>query len=465
MNSSGVRPNLLFIMTDHQRADSLGMVQSGSEVTPNLNQLAGAGTCFTRAYNTCPLCVPARTALATGKYPTKNGVVFNDWRGVRAGDHFPLHQLLFEAGYEVGHIGVDHIRVAPSLRDRVSFSTWIDSRDYDTFLADLGIDRSAQDLSGFRREIIENQAGQRVSVHYSNTETAVWPYPDEYFLDAYYCQQAVDFLAQSRSGPFALFLYLWAPHPPLRVPEPYASLFNPADIVLPANVGIQAEGEPSGRRRGIAAQLAEGITEEGWRRVWAAHLGLVNLADAGIGRVLSALDATGVRGRTVVCFTTDHGEHLGQHAMYQKMEMYEPAIRVPLVIKGPGICSQLVALPVSHLDVMPTVLEILELPVPAGLDGRSLIETLTLGKLLEEERPVFSQYSGNPTLGDIRRAVITQRYKAVFDPADCPELYDLKNDPLEMHNLAEQKAYAGVLDELQHTCRTWAREHNDWVNI
>ena len=95
------RPNILFIMTDHQRADSLGMVQAGVEVTPNLNKLAGAGTLFERAYNTCPLCVPARTALATGKYPTKNGVVFNDWRGVRAGDHIPIHQVLYEAGYEI----------------------------------------------------------------------------------------------------------------------------------------------------------------------------------------------------------------------------------------------------------------------------------------------------------------------------------------------------------------------------
>ena len=85
------KPNILFIMTDHQRADSIGMVQAGTQVAPNLDRLASQGTVFSRAYNTCPLCAPARTALATGKYPTNNGIVFNDWRGIRAGDHKPIH--------------------------------------------------------------------------------------------------------------------------------------------------------------------------------------------------------------------------------------------------------------------------------------------------------------------------------------------------------------------------------------
>ncbi len=385
------RPNLLFIMTDHQRADSLGMVQSGVEVTPNLNRLAGAGTCFSRAYNTCPLCVPARTALATGKYPTKNGVVFNDWRGIRAGAHRPIHQTLYEAGYEVGHIGVDHIRVAPALKDRVPFSTWIGNREYDQYLVELGIDRSIEDIAPFKRAITENQDGRRVPVHYSNTTSAVWPCPAEHFMDSYYCQQAVDFIEHPRGGPFALFLYLWAPHPPLRVPEPYASRFDPAVLDLPSNVGISAEGEPPGRRQGIAAQLAEGLTDDVWRSVWAAHLGLVNLADAGIGRVLSALDASGYADQTVVCFTVDHGDHLGQHAMYQKMEMYEPAIRIPLIISGAHISAQTIDAPVSHLDVMPTLLTLFGLEVPPDVDGRSLVDTLTKGSAPPEERPVFSQ--------------------------------------------------------------------------
>ena len=460
--TSDTRPNLLFIMTDHQRSDSLGMVQSGVEVTPNLNQLAGAGTLFTRAYNTCPLCVPARTALATGKYPTKNGVVFNDWQGIRAGNHTPMHQILSEAGYELGHIGVDHIRLSPSLRQRVPFSTWISNREYNQYLAAVGVDQSDEDLTLFRRTITENQEGQRVPVHYSNTTSAVWPYPAEHFLDLYYCQQAINFIEKSRSRPFALFLYLWAPHPPLRVPEPYASRFDPSALILPSNVGLKAEGEPAGRRQGIAGQLAEGVTSNEWRKVWAAHLGLVNLADTAIGRVLAALDESGNSDHTVVCFTADHGDHLGQHKMYQKMEMYEQAIRIPLIMHGARINMQSVDKPVSHLDITPTLLAMLGLSAPPDVDGYDLSETLVEGNS-PPERYVFSQYSGNPKIGDTRRAVITQRYKAIFDPEDRAELYDLELDPLEMHNLADNEAYEGILSELLDTCRTWARAHNDWV--
>ncbi len=461
---SEARPNLLFIMTDHQRADSLGMVQSGVEVTPNLNRLAGASTVFSRAYSTCPLCVPARTALATGKYPTKNGVVFNDWRGIRAGDHKPIHQILLEAGYEVGHIGVDHIRVAPSLRDRVPFSTWIGLREYDQYRAEAGLD-AGEDLSTFKRAITENQEGRRVPMSYSNTESAVWPHPAECFLDSYFCRQAVNFLEQPHNEPFALFLYLWAPHPPLRVPEPYASRFDPAKLVLPSNVGLRAHGEPPGRRQGIAAQLAEGVSVDTWRSVWAAHLGLVNLADDGIGRVLSALNAGGYAGRTVVCFTVDNGEQLGQHAMYQKMEMYEPAIRIPWVMKGVNIRAQTIDTPVSHLDVLPTLLVLLGLAIPPDADGYALTEVLTTGSAPPAERPIFSQYSGNPKIGDIRRAVITRRYKAVFDPLDDAELYDLEADPLEMVNCAGDATHQDRLNALLEMCRDWAQAHNDWVKI
>ena len=286
------QPNLLFLMTDHQRADSLGMVQAGVEVTPNLNRLASRGTSFERAYTTCPLCVPARTALATGLYPTRNGVVTNDWRGDSAGDHLTLHEILFRAGYDVAHIGVDHIRVRPGLRERVSFSCWEDNRTYREVLNGCGIDAAPRDPGRFKRRVMENHEGIPVECPYSSTATGVWPGPAEAFKDAYWCDRAVEFLREPRDKPFALFLYLWAPHPPLRVPEPFASLFPPEELELPPNVGCPAEGAPAAYRTGIASQLAEGVTLDQWRRVWAAHLGLVRLADTGLGRVLDTLADT-----------------------------------------------------------------------------------------------------------------------------------------------------------------------------
>ena len=459
------KPNILFIMTDHQRGDSIGMVQAGIEVTPNLNRLASNGVVFTRAYDTCPLCVPARTALATGKYPTKNGVVFNDWKGVRAGDHKPIHQCLAEAGYDVGHIGVHHIRVEPTIQERVPFSKWISNGEYSRYLKDLGIDdKPPEGRDFFRKEIIEHREGEFVKTMYSSSKAAVWPHPAEHFKDSYFCQQSADFISEKRDNPFALFTYLWAPHPPLRVPEPYASMFDPQGLQLPSNLDQPAEGEPPNRRKGIAAQLAEGVSMDEWRKAWSAHLGLVNLADAGIGRIIKALEESGQADYTIVVFTVDHGDHLGQHRMYQKMEMYEQAVRIPLIVRVPGTESRAFHSPVSHLDLMPTLLDLAHVESPGDLDGISLSDSIVSGTALPD-RPVFSQYTGNPTVGDIRRAVITQKYKYIHDPTDVPELYDLENDPLEMRNLASDSKYAEVVRELHEECKVWANGHGDWVEF
>ena len=441
------------------------MVQAGLEVTPSLNRLASHGTLFSRAYTTCPLCVPARTALATGLYPTGNGIVYNDWRGERAGDHRPIHQYLAEAGYDVAHIGVHHVRVEPELRDRVPFVRFIDVPDHDRYLEGLGLDKSPPEgMDAFRKPIRENQEGRSVDVTYSSTNCARWHLPSEHFKDNYFCAEASDFI-RSRDGarPFALFVSLWAPHPPLRVPEPYASMFDPAGLELPPNVNVVPEGEPENRREGISAQLAGGVSMDEWRKVWAAHLGLVRLADDGIGRVLAALGDSGLEDDTIVFFSTDHGDHLGQRRMYQKMEMYEPALRIPMIWRVPGGSSGTCDTPVSHLDVVPTLLEATGLSSAEDLDGVSLLPTLSSGAP-PPDRCLFSQYSGNPTIGDIRRAAVTRQYKYVYDPAASPELYDLEQDPLEMRNLAQDRDHLEVRDELHHQCAAWGRSHGDWVD-
>lgn len=454
--------NLIFIMTDHQRADSIGMVQDGKEVTPVLNRLAEESVVFTKAYNSCPLCVPARTALATGKYPTHNGVVFNDVKGKRANDHNTIHQYVKEAGYRVGHVGINHIQVSPSLKDRVSFDFWIDDENYDEYAKSHGIEMKR--TPEYATKVMEFQDGEYVEKAYSNSHSSVWSHPLEQFKDQYFARKAIEFLEEEKGEkPFALFLYLWAPHPPLIVPEPYASMFDPENLSLPENIGVPSPKEPANRRKGIAAQLAEGLTLEDWRKVWAAHLGLVNMADQLIGEVLETVKKSGKYDETMIVFTSDHGDHLGQHKMYQKMEMYDQAINVPLLFKVPDAKSNRWKVPVSHLDVLPTILEILRIQVPEDIDGISLAPSI----MLEEEpkeRAVFCQYSGNPTVGDLRRAVMEGPYKYIYDPREQSELYDLVHDPLEMNNLSGEKEYKEIEKNLHDKLITWAREHGDWVS-
>ncbi len=454
------RPNLLFLMTDHQRADSLGMVQGGVEVTPNLNRLAGRSCRFTRAYNTCPLCAPARTALATGRYPTRTGIPVNDFAGVGARELPTLHRQLAEAGYEMGHIGVHHVRVRPDLREGIDWSTWFGREEYAAYAAEQGVGGWRREA--YKRRITERHGEVREAVGYSNTRVGTWPGAAGHFMDARWGREAAGFLRRRHAGPLALFVHLWAPHPPLVLPEPYAGLFDPERLELPENVGLAGEGEPANRRAGIAAQLGAGLDERQWRGVWAAHLGLVRLADDALGGVLDALDTAGLAESTVTCFTVDHGDMLGQHGMYQKMELYEPAVRVPLLLAAPDGQSGAFDACVSHLDVLPTLCDLLGVERPGDIDGVSLAATVREGER-PAERTVFSQYSGNPVMGDIRRGAITRRWKYVFDPDAEAELYDLAADPQEMTNLAGDPSRAETLSALHAEARRWHEGKEDWV--
>jgi arylsulfatase A-like enzyme len=167
----------------------------------------------------------------------------------------------------------------------------------------------------------------------------------------------------------------------------------------------------------------------------------VRLVDDCISRILKVLDERGLAEETALLFTSDHGDHLGAHCLYQKMEMYEEAIRTPLVIRAPGARTGRHDGLVSHLDLLPTVLELASLPVPEGLPGKSLGDVLHGGAGPEREA-VFSTYDGNFVVGDARRCVVGARFKYVWYAGGGEELYGLERDPGELVNLAAQPEFA-----------------------
>lgn len=452
--------NLVFIMTDHQRADSIHMIQDVKEVTPNLNRLANSGTNYKSAYNACPLCVPARTALATGKNPISSEMILNDVNGNIAKDHPTIHDYFAKAGFDVAHVGVHHIRVKPDLKERVNFKLWIDEDDYAKYSNEKGLSVARNDADTII--VDELQDGEYRKKKYSGTRISNWDKDFEDFKDIYFTRKAVEFIEEEHTRPFALFLYLWAPHPPLIVPKPYDNMFNENNLDLPDNVGISANGEPAIRRKGIAAQMANNITLGEWKKIWSAHLGLVNMADHAIGRILEALDKNGYSDDTVIVFTSDHGEHLGQHSMYQKMEMYDQAIKVPAIFKVPGGKTQEIDTPISHLDFLPTILDLFNIKHNQEFEGASLKSNLLEGSELEE-RDIFSVYCGNHCRGDIRRAVISKGYKYIYDSVDEKELYDLNSDPLEMNNLASKEEYSDIVQKMHEKLKDWGIKNKDYI--
>jgi len=452
--------NLVFIMTDHQRADSIGMVQDGKEVTPNLNNLCKEAVNFTKAYTTCPLCVPARTALATGKFPVSNGVVINQPTIDKVGDYDTIHQYLKNEGYSVGHVGMNHIRVNPELKERTDFDFWIDEYDYQEYAEGKGIkiERDSKDVV----DVIENFEGTYTKKGYSGSRVSKWDNNLVDFKDQYFKNKSIEYLEANKEKPFALFVYLWAPHPPLQVPKEYFEMFNPDNLILPENLGVIPESEPKIRTKGIARQMAQNVPFDYWKHVWSASLGLTNMADQIVGEILDKVKGIGQEDNTMILFTADHGDHLGQRLMYQKMEMYEQAINIPLIMKVPGGCSNEFDIPVSHLDILPTVLDVLNIEIPKNIDGKSLKNSV-INNEEPEEKEVYCQYSGNPKIGDIRRAVISKNFKYIYDAMGECELYDLVNDPLEMNNLACGESHAHIIKDMHNMCKIFGLKQSDFI--
>jgi len=239
-------------------------------------------------------------------------------------------------------------------------------------------------------------------------------------------------------------------------------MYDPELIELPPNVGMPALNEPPNRRESLPALLAKGMELglEDWRKIWAAHLGLVTYSDDLLGGVIERLKRTGRYENTVALFTTDHGEHLGQHDMYQKHEMYDQCIRVPLIIKCPGINSVRFDGAVSHLDVLPTLCELMELPKPERLDGISLVPAMAGGEA-DENRSVFGQYIYCKGPGLKRRGMFNMKWKYSVDEFRDEELYDMQSDVHEERNLAGNPEYSAILADMAAKCRQYHESRGD----
>lgn len=456
-----MKKNLVFITTDHQRADTLGMIQNSKEVTPNLNKLALEGFNFTRAYTTCPLCVPARTALATGKFPTQTGVVINDLTKVseQTKKIKTIHEYLYENDYNLSHFGMQHIVVSPSLEKRVKFKKFLTDNDYEQICKkeNLPLFGDTQD----RVKVKELHGDIYESREYSGSRVSYFKGDENLFRDRFYIDNALNYLEdETFEKPIAMFINIWAPHPPFKVLKKIMEKFpNPK---LPENINKISQGEPLKRRMGIAAQLAEENDEFHWKKVWQAYLGLTNYADSLIGEIIKKLKEKNNYDNTVFVFTADHGDHLGQHKMFQKMEMYEQSINVPLIIKTPEIKSGKIDTIVSHLDIFPTILQSLNIEYENDLIGENILNDLVQRK----ERLAWSQYSGNQvSVGDIRRSIVSKNFKYIYDPKDREELFYLTKDPLEMKNEESNFKYKNEKLYLKKQLSLFLKKESDWINI
>jgi arylsulfatase A-like enzyme len=481
-------PNLLFIYTDEQAAGTLAAYGNRQIRMPNLDRLAADGVVFDRAYVTQPVCTPSRSSLLTGLYPHCNGCTENN---VALRPETPCLPEMLPAGrFATGHFGKWHL--GDELFAQHGFDEWVSIEDGYNEYNRPGRDPDA--VSSYHDFLTARGRRPRNGSRFSRGEAA--RLPEELGKPAFLAARAADFIRRHRGRPFVLYVNFLEPHMPFFGPRD--GQYPVDDIPLPPNFDdVPGEDRPlktrllaeNYRRHGHSGlPLATGAD---WRRMISNYWGLCSLVDTHVGTILDTLDACGLRDDTIVVFTSDHGDMMGAHRLLAKCVQFEEAIRVPLMIRLPGRrAGSRVAGPVSQIDVVPTLLDLLGVPAPAHLQGRSLRRAIESGRA-DSGRPVVVEWNGpNNGIADVIGAVQFPDWMAEFAPPEriraattdpvrtvvAPdgwkfngsplgehELYDLSRDPLETRNVfAERRDVARALRE---RIVAWQAETGDRVAL
>ncbi|HRJ71922.1 MAG TPA: sulfatase-like hydrolase/transferase [Terrimicrobiaceae bacterium] len=468
------KPHIVLLTADQMRFDCLSAYGNLGVRTPHLDALAGESVVFDTAYCATPLCIPTRTTIGTGRWPHSNRVIINGgnpaypkekvWGQLDA-DIPTFYELLGASGYAVTHVGVQHIHSTPPLRERVPGAELVDSLDHEAFMASQGLPGLYQ--TDRRMPVVDFNDGVMIAKPgWACADIAErYPHDPATFKDHWFASEMEKRIAAADPSNPNLFVFqCWSPHPPLIAPEPYFSMYDPAEIQMPENVGRWYDGMPATILLGTGGQRGSCIPREDWRRIWAAYFGLVTLADACIGRVIQALKAGGFWDDAVVIFTMDHGEAIGSHRMFEKMTMYEESARVPLFVKAPGIPAGRRAQLASHVDIAPTICDFAGSDALAGCEGVSLRGPLEHAAASWRD-VVFSEFHGDQARAFPCRAAMDGRFKYIHHFCAGPELYDLAADPQETRSLAGHPEHAETERRLRQKLMDWMRGTGDVLDI
>ena len=458
--SRATRQSLVVLLCDQMQRQALGPY-GGPAPTPTCDRLAAEGVVFDRFYCATPLCIPTRPSIMNGRWPHAHGATSfgRDYQVIERGSELLIDRL-HDAGWLVAYEGIWHIR-RPEGDDRTGeYAHFAEGgfpyAEHGRELEALG--RCADDQRAPVHTLTDAgvEAGQ-ISV----PVPATWTRPADEHPDMQRAQRIAAFIRDAPADrPIAAWCSLAGPHPPLLVPEPWMGLIDPADLQPPPGLGMDLSGLPLGVREAPGALGTAGWGWERWAPAIAAYYGYVAFVDHCQGVVLQALEDSGRLDDTIVIASTDHGEMLGSHGIYQKMVLYERAINIPLIMRIPGIEPGRRAHLTSQTDLAPTVLELLAQQPLARAQGRSMTPILQHPRAQWRDY-TFSEYNGWRDGGHRMRAVIGERWKYVYHHGDSDQLFDLERDPDELHDLMGQPRHTDLVDQLRSVMVGWMRDTGD----
>ncbi|MCL2913705.1 sulfatase-like hydrolase/transferase [Shewanella corallii] len=451
------KDNLLFVMTDEMKWDVMGVAGHPVVKTPNLDRLAAEGTYYQTAYTVAPICSPSRRSFFTSRYPHVHGVTDNSKRALANDGEVDLPTLLKYQGYETAISGKLHFY--PEWHDWSFDHFWSRSsegpnklQNYRQYMqAKYGADAFAPKPGSvlFPDDPLGHDLGE-------------YQFAKEDFETFWLTDRALEFLdGRSEEKPFFLFLSFNEPHSPYRATQPYASMYDPDKLDVPElPEGVRAERQQA-IAKGVKGKSRHLIDDEQMmRELTAQYFGHITNVDDNLGRVLSYLDSSGLADNTIVVFSADHGNMLGDHGKWFKGVMYEGSSRVPLIIRAgkstryARVMNQgkVVEQVVESIDVMPTLLEMMAIELPSGMQGQSLLP-LTSGKTDSWKNHAFSQRTDYMFRQDHFKLIVPGK------PGRGElELYDLSADPGEHNNLANKPEYQQKVAQMRAAVVAWQED-------
>jgi choline-sulfatase len=437
--SMSKRPNILFLMTDQQRFDSIAALGNSDIYTPNLDRLVARGVSFSNAYSPCPVCVPARYTIRTGCESTRTGLYSNGAPQISSGQPAEMEErcgpylarVMNERGYRTFGIGKFH--TAPAFED-LGYEVQLNTEELWNTPQERARDAFAAWLSREHPEYshIEQLHGERTEMYFHPQTGAL---PAELTVESFVADRAIEQLHAEDARPFFGFVSFIGPHPPLAPPIPFNRLYDPDKMPPP----MRGEIEIDHRDPFIAAHLhtmfADDLSDFTWQCCKARYYGEITYIDDCIGRILDALEKRGDADNTLICFFSDHGEMLGDHHACQKQNFFEQSCRVPFLLSWPN------QLPRNQsCDALVSLADLFGIATSASGETRLRQGIDVLGVLRNDaaQREYLFGCCGNPGTRTLRVMVRWRDWKYIFIANGGAELlFNLRDDPSEKHQRLE----------------------------
>lgn len=486
-NGAASKPNVLFIITDQQRADHTGFAGNDVVRTPNLDALAARGTVFDNAWVANPVCMPNRSTIMTGRMPSAHGVVFND-RSLEPGANTHVRQFR-AAGYRTALIGKSHLQHGMSRNavnpsdlaggpvDEYWPSGWDTLEDPERYLDDepefpdsfygfgnveLAIDHGAR-VSGHHLRWALDRGGRFEDLYTPLTAESpfrrrsdIWwqiyepPYDPKFHSSSFVADRTVAFIEDSVSQgkPWLAWASFPDPHHPMSPPGEWFSRYRPEDMVVPATVDDPLESAPEYVRaisqlhprdqRHWVAPCGVAGDHDMLREAIAATYGMIELIDDRVGHILAALERLGQADNTIIVFTSDHGDMMGDHGLMLKGYLhYRGTLAVPLVIADPRRAPARTSSLAGSIDLGPTLLEMADIQPFEGMSGRSLVPVLDdPSATVRDEVLIEDDFPGALVRQSLipakTRTLVTENLRLTRHSDGAEQLFDTKADPDEI---------------------------------